>query len=112
MLAALGCFLLAYRHRLDTPRHKRYGITGIALGLGGVIVVIAVSWAFGWTVPVRHAEIVSAHRRFLAPVSTLLMLLVGVTGALRWRIHTKLYTLLFPLYLAAVVTAIIGYWPF
>ena len=76
------------------------------------MVVIAASWAFGWTVPARHTEIVDIHRRYFAPVSTLLMLLVGITGALRWRIHTKLYTLLFPLYFVAVATAIVGYWPF
>jgi len=112
MLAALGCFAQAYRHRLDLPRHKRFGITGIALGLGGVVVVIAASAAFGWTVPVRHADIVWIHRRLFAPASMLLMLLVGISGGLRWRIHTKLYMLLFPLYLATVATAIVGYWPF
>ena len=112
MLAALGCFILAYRHRLDLPVHKRYGILGIALGLGGVVVVIALSWAFGWTVPARHGEIVDIHRRWFAPASTVLMLFVGVTGALRLRVHTRLYTLLFPLYLVAVATAIVGYWPF
>ncbi|MCP5068122.1 MAG: hypothetical protein GY946_16290 [bacterium] len=112
MLAALGCFILAYRHRLDLPRHKRFGISGIVLGLGGVAVVIAVSWAFGWTVPTRHADVVWIHRRFFAPASTLLMLLVGISGGLRWRIHTRLYPLLFLLYFCAVATALVGYWPF
>ncbi len=47
----------------------------------------------------------------LVLVATFLILLTATSGALRWRIHTRMYLLLFPIYLATVASALIGYKP-
>lgn len=110
MVAAFACFLQAFRVRFDTPRHKRWGVTGVALSLGGIAVVLIGAYAWGWTVPERWPQVVLWHRR-LAYAGTALIVLVGVTGALRLRIHKKLYIVFLPVYAIVLVLAILGYRP-
>ena len=111
MTAALWCFVQAFRTRFDTPVHKRWGITGCLLSLGGIAVVLVLNYALGWKVDQRFPEVVLWHRRF-AYVGTALILLIMATGALRiLRIHTRLYVVFFPIYVIALVLAVIGYKP-
>ena len=111
MTVALGCFVQAFRKRFDTPVHKRWGITGCLLSLGGIVTVLVLSYAMGWRVPQRFPDVVLWHRRF-AYVGTILILLIMATGALRiLRVHTRLYVVFFPVYVIALVLAIIGYKP-
>ena len=56
MTAALWCFVQAFRTRFDTPVHKRWGITGCLLSLGGIAVVLVLHYALGWTVDQRFPE--------------------------------------------------------
>ena len=110
MTAGLACFLQALRHRHVTPVHKRWGITGTALSLGGIAVVLLGAELFGWRVDQRLPWLVTIHRR-IAVVSTALLILTAVTGAMRARIHHKLWVVFLPLYVAALLTAIVGYQP-
>ena len=110
MLASLACFGQAYRTRLDTPVHKRWGMTGMALSVGGIVVVLVLTYAFGWRVEQRYPDVVRVHRA-LALLATALVLFIGISGWRRWPIHTKLYLAFFPLYIATVATALAGYTP-
>ena len=110
MTAGLACFIQAWRHRLVTPVHKRWGITGTALSLGGIAVVLLGAEFLGWVVDQRLPWLVTIHRR-IALASTALLILTAVTGAMKARIHKKLYVVFLPLYVAALVTAIVGYRP-
>jgi hypothetical protein len=110
MVAALACFVRAFRLRRDTPRHRVWAGTGVALSLGGVALV-AVAWrALGWQVQQRFPDLVLVHRGF-AYAATAVLVLVAASGMRRWRIHRHLYWFLFPLYVAALVTAGIAYRP-
>ncbi|MDJ0973142.1 MAG: hypothetical protein QNJ98_01605 [Planctomycetota bacterium] len=110
MVASLGCFAQAYRTRLVTPVHKRWGIAGAALSLGGIVVVLIATYVLGWIVDQRLPDVVRVHR-LLALAATALVLLIAISGWQRWRIHTRLYIVFFPLYIATVATALIGYTP-
>ena len=110
MGAGLGCFLKAYRTRLDTPVHKRWGIAGTLISLGGICVVLLATYLWGWRVEQRFPEVVLWHRR-LALVSVSLLILTALTGMLRIRIHTRLYLIFLPVFILALVTAAIGYRP-
>lgn len=110
MLVSLLCFALAYRHRLITPVHKRYALTGTALSLGGIVVVLILTYAFGWRVDQRFPDVVRVHR-ILALFATALVLFIAFTGWRRWPIHTRLYVVFFPLYVLTVGTALVGYQP-
>lgn len=110
MTAGLACFIQAWRHRFVTPVHKRWAVTGTALSLGGIAVVLLGAELFGWRVDQRLPWLVTIHRR-LALVSTALLILTAVTGALRVPIHTRLYVLFLPAYVLALLTAIVGYRP-
>jgi hypothetical protein len=110
MTAAMVCFLQAFRVRFDTPRHKRWGVTGVLVSLGGIVVVLLGASLWGWTVDQRWPGVILWHRR-LAYVGTALILLIGVSGALRWRIHTRLYLVFLPVYALVLLLAILGYEP-
>lgn len=110
MVASLGCFVQAWRTRLATPVHKRWGVSGVALALAGIVVVLIVTYALGWRVEQRFPTVVRIHRT-LALAATALMLFVGFTGWRRMPIHTRLYVVFLPLYLATVATALLGYRP-
>ncbi len=110
MAAGLLCFVVAFRLRRDTPRHKRWALTGTALALGGVVVVLLAWRVLDWQVPARSATWVGVHRT-LAYAATALVLLVAVSGWRRWAFHTRLYWVFFPLYGAALLTALIAYRP-
>lgn len=110
MTAGLVCFVQAWRHRFTTPVHKRWAITGTALSLGGIAVVLVGAEFLGWVVDQRLPWLVVIHRR-IALASTAFLILTAVTGALRIGIHKRLYLIFLPLYVAALVTAIVGYRP-
>jgi hypothetical protein len=110
MAAALACFLQAFRQRLDTPVHKRWGIVGTCLSLGGILVVILGAEMLGWRVEQRYPLVVIIHRK-IALVSTALLILTALTGALRLRLHHKLYVVFLPTYIATLLTAMVGYRP-
>jgi len=110
MTGGLACFFQAYRTRLVTPLHKRWGIAGTAISLGGIGVVLLATYAWGWRVEQRLPEVVLWHRR-LALLSSALLVLTALTGMLRIRIHTRLYVVFLPLYVASLLTAAIGYRP-
>lgn len=110
MLASLGCFLQAWRTRLVTPVHKRWGASGVGLALAGIVVVLVVTYAFEWRVDQRFPTVVRVHRA-LALAATAMMLFVGITGWRRMPIHTRLYVVFLPLYVATVATALLGYRP-
>ncbi len=110
MAAGLVCFVRAFQVRHDTPRHKRWALTGTALALGGVVVVLLAWRVLDWQVASRSAEWVRVHRT-LAYCATGMLLLVAVSGARRWAIHTRLYWVFFPLYTAALATALVAYRP-
>ena len=110
MAAGLACFLQAYRMRLSTEVHKRWGITGTAISLGGIGVVLLATYLWGWRVEQRLPDVVLWHRR-LALVSVTLLVLTAVTGMRRIPIHTRLYVVFLPVYIAALVTAAVGYRP-
>jgi hypothetical protein len=110
MAVALACFLQAFRRRLETPVHKRWGILGTCLSLGAIALVIAGGRLFGWEVEVRLPWVVAVHRK-IALGSTALLILTAVTGALRHRLHRRLYVVFLPVFIAALLTAMIGYRP-
>lgn len=110
MAAGLVCFLQAFRHRRVTPVHKRWAVTGTALSLGGIAVVLLGAELLGWRVDQRLPWLVTIHRR-IALASTALLILTAVTGALRIGIHRRLYLVFLPLYVVALATAIVGYRP-
>jgi hypothetical protein len=110
MTAAFGCFLQAFRSRRHTPTHKRWAITGVALSLGGIVVVLAGAYLVGWHVPSRFPGVVIWHRR-LAYAATLLIVLLAVSGARRWPIHKRLYVIFLPLYAVVLALAAVGYRP-
>jgi len=110
MAAALACFMQAFRNRLETPVHKRWGILGTCLSLGGVVIVIAGAELFGWRVDQRLPWVVALHRK-IALVSTALLILTALSGALRWRVHRRLYLVFLPVFVTALLTALIGYRP-
>ena len=110
MVASLACFAQAYRTRLVTPVHKRWGTAGAALSLGGIVVVLIATYLLDWRVDQRLPDVVRVHR-VLALGATALVLLIGISGWKRWPIHTRLYMPFFPLYVATVATALIGYTP-
>ena len=110
MLVAYGCFLKAYATRLDTPTHKRWGMAGTAISLTGIVVVVIGAYAWGWRPDERWHEMVVVHRA-IALVSFLLLMLVAITGALRHKLHPKLYLVFLPAYTLALITAAIGYRP-
>ncbi len=105
-----GRFVQAWRRRFVTPEHKRWGITGTIISLTGIAVVLAGAEVFGWRVDQRLPWLVTIHRR-IALVSTALLILTAVTGAMKARVHKKLYLLFLPAYVLALVTAAIGYQP-
>ena len=110
MFAAAACFLQAYRVRKDTPRHKRFGITGVALALSGIVVVLALTYDLGWHVDKRSPEIVLWHRR-VAYVSTALLVLTGLSGMLRWKVHPLVARVSVAVYFVALALACLGYRP-
>ncbi len=110
MTFALVCFVQAFRVRKNTPRHKRWAITGVAVAFGGIVVVVLITYLFGYRPSERFPVVVLWHRR-MALAATFVMVLTAVSGARRWRIHHRLYLLLFPLYVATIVSAAIGYAP-
>lgn len=110
MVGAAACLVAAYRTRFDTPRHRRWGLAGVATALTGVVVVLVLTYALGWRVPQRFPEVVFWHRR-LAMLATALLVLVAVSGARRWKIHPPLARALLPLYVVALILASIGYRP-
>ncbi len=110
MLASVACFGQAYRTRLVTPVHKRWGLAGVALSLGGILVVLVVTYAMDWRVAQRLPGVVRVHRT-LAPIATALVIAIAITGWRRARIHRRLYVAFFPFYVATVATALIGYQP-
>jgi len=110
MGTGLFCFAQAWRHRFDTPRHRRWGITGVVTSLTGIVVVLVGAWLWGWRVEERLPDVVLVHRR-IAYAGTALLLLVGVSGARRWPLHKRLYVLFLPVYVAVLLTAIVGYRP-
>ncbi len=110
MAAGLVCFLKAFQSRLDTPVHKRWGITGMALSLGGIAVVLLGAWLWDWRVDERLPDVVRFHRA-AAYGAVGLMVLVSVTGALRHPLHKKLYIVFLPVYVVVLVTAMVGYRP-
>jgi hypothetical protein len=110
MSAAFLCFLQAYRTRLHTPTHKRWGVTGVLISLTGIAAVLIASRLWGWTVPQRHPDVVLWHRR-LAYVAAAMIVLVALSGALRWPLHTRLFVVFLPLYGLVLLLAIVGYGP-
>ena len=110
MAAGLGCFLQAFRHRRTTPVHKRWALFGTALSLGGIAVVLLGAEFLGWRVEARYPEVVAVHRK-IALAATALLILTAVTGALRMGLHKRLYIVFLPVYVASLVTAMIGYRP-
>ncbi len=110
MAAGLFCFYKAYRTRLDTPVHKRWGITGTSLSLAGITVVLVGAWLWGWRVEERLPDVVRFHRR-AAYAGTGLLILTAVTGALRLSIHRRLYLVFLPVYVVVLLTAVVGYRP-
>ena len=110
MGAALLCFWRAFFTRRFTPIHKRWGITGVCLDLGGTAAVLLASRVLGWTVVERSHEVVLWHRRF-AYAASVMVVLVGLSGWLRWRIHTRLWPFFLPVYTTTYVLALCGYWP-
>ena len=110
MGAALGCFWRAFFVRRFTPIHKRWGITGVALDLGGTAAVLVAGKILGWHVDERSHEIVLWHRGF-AYAASAMVVLVGLSGWFRWRIHTRLWPVFLPLYTTTYALALCGYWP-
>ena len=110
MLAALVCFVRAFQTRLDTPVHKRWGIAGVALSLGGILVVVFGAYVFGWQVNIRSMDVVIWHRR-IALVSLVLLCMIAITGATKHRLHRRLYVVFLPVYVVSLITAAIGYQP-
>jgi len=110
MALGLGCFVQAWRRRFETAAHKRWAITGTVLSLTGIAVVVLGARFFGWEVAQRLPWLVAIHRK-VALASTAFLILTAVTGALRIGIHKRLYLIFLPLYVLALVTAIIGYQP-
>ncbi|MGE0190550.1 MAG: hypothetical protein AB7T63_00780 [Planctomycetota bacterium] len=110
MFAAAVCFAQAYRVRKDTPRHKRFGIAGVLLALGGILVVLALTYVMGWRVPHRFTEVVLWHRR-VAYVSTALLLLTAWSGMQRWPRHPLIARVSVAVYLVALALACVGYRP-
>ena len=110
MIAALYCFVRAWQTRFVTPIHKRFALWGVGLNIGGVLAVIVAHRMWGWVVEHRIEDVVTWHRR-LAYVSSALIILIAITGALRMSIHKRLYIIFFPLYIIVLVTALIGYKP-
>lgn len=110
MAGGLFCFLQAWRHRFDTPRHKRWGLLGTGLSLGGIAVVLLGAYALGWRVAERWPEVVRFHRA-AAYVGTALLILTAVTGALRLPLHKRLYLVFLPVYVIVLAAAILGYGP-
>jgi len=110
MGAGLFCYVRAYQTRLDTPVHKRWGLTGASLSLGGILVVLLGFYAFGWTVNERVPEVVRVHR-VVALAAAAMLILTAVTGMARHKLHPRLYLVFLPLYVIALLTAAIGYGP-
>ena len=110
MVASLACFGQAWRTRLVTPVHKRWGGAGVGLALAGIVVVLVLTYVMGWRVDQRFPTVVRVHR-LLALAATALMLLVGLTGWRRMPIHKRLYVVFMPLYAVTVATALVGYTP-
>ncbi|MDA1193888.1 MAG: hypothetical protein O2894_01755 [Planctomycetota bacterium] len=110
MGGGLLCFLQAFRHRRTVALHKRWALVGTGLSLGGIAVVLVGAEFLGWRVPQRIPWLVSVHRA-VALFSTALLLLTAITGALRIRIHTRLYVVFLPAYVIALLTAVVGYRP-
>jgi len=110
MLAGLGCFLQAFRTRHVTAVHRRWGLAGAALSLGGIAVVLLATYLLGWRVEQRLPEVVFWHRR-VALVTVFLLILTALTGMLRMRLHRRLYWLFLPLYVLTLLSAAIGYRP-
>ena len=110
MGASLVCFFRALALRHQTPRHRRWGIAGVALAIGGIVVVVVAYRVFGWVVDQRYPSVVDWHRR-VAYAATALVVLVGVSGARRWPIHKQLYKVFLPLYVLALALAAVGYQP-
>lgn len=111
MGSAALCFVAAYRGRAHTPRHMRLALTGLALDVTGTIVVLVVHRGLGVPMHVEHLAVVVWHRRF-AYASSGLLLLVGLAGWRRWRIHPLLGRIFLPLYLVTLALAIVGYFPY
>ena len=110
MTAGLACFLQAWRHRFVTPVHKRWGIAGTAVSLGGIAVVMLGARFLDFQVAERIPWLVLIHRR-VAVVGAAVLILTAVTGALRIGIHKRLYLVFLPLYVVTLALAIIAYRP-
>ena len=110
MAAAFGCFVRAFRLRLDTPRHRVWAGTGVGLALAGIGVVVLAWRVMGWQVEQRYPGLVPLHR-VLAYAGTGMLFLMAASGLGRWRVHRHLYWAFFPLYGAALLTAAIAYRP-
>ncbi len=111
MGGALTCFVLAYRRRHDTPRHVRLALMGLALDLGGTLVVLLVHRGLEWPMHVALPTVTLWHRR-LAYVSSGLLLLVAFAGWRRLPLHPALGRALVPLYALTLLLAVLGYWPY
>ena len=110
MTAGLVCFIRAYQTRLDTPVHRRWGLTGTAISLTGILVVLVNTYAWGWRLEERWPVVIKVHRGF-ALAAMALLLLTAITGLARHRIHPRLYVLFLPVYILALLTAALGYGP-
>lgn len=111
MGGALACFGMAYRRRHDTPRHVRWALSGLALDLGGTLVVLVLHRVLAWPMHVAFPAVVVWHRR-AAYVSTGLLLCVAFAGWRRLRPHPLLGRVLLPLYALTLGLAMVGYWPY
>jgi hypothetical protein len=104
MIGALGCFVVAFRWRKrNLARHRSWAATGIAIVFGGLLVLEVLMRGLGWQMPVRDRDALHAHL-VVATISTVVLIALGITGALRIRsIHVKLYWLFFPSFVATIV---------
>ncbi len=110
MLAALGCFVQAFRvRRSDQPRHQRLGKTGALLVIVGLIAVEVLARGLGWHFPVRSALMLHIHIGVASAALAVLIALV-VTGMRGPKaLHVRLYLFFFPLYLATVVLSFFAF---
>jgi hypothetical protein len=111
MGAALACFGVAFAVRKRTAVHKRWGVAGVAIDLGGTVVVLFVYRVLGWTAPPHDPGLVPWHRGF-AYAATAFVVLVGVSGWRRWPVHTRLWPVFLPLYTVTYALALAAYWPY
>ncbi|MFO0934475.1 MAG: hypothetical protein U1E39_17445 [Planctomycetota bacterium] len=110
MAVALGCFVLAWRHRRATPRHVRFAVAGTLVDLTGTVVVLLTHRVLGWHVPAHDATVALVHRTCAYAV-TALLLVQAVGGARRWPIHKRLGLPFLVLYAVTYALAVVAYAP-